>query len=185
VDLVEDHKTEPVAHRISFQVRRVVGRNGDRLEALFAAAEAADRPIEFALEFALPLLEQVDRRHDDERRNREPFDRRQRDDGLAAARREFEDAGGRSPDGLGRAAGPAIGLEPCLERRRLIAAQFVRRFESGHGLEVEDAIVDCGVRFRQRCTEGGVLKRRNAEAVSPLVGLEVRDGRPKRRRRDR
>ena len=46
VALVEDDEAEPVAQPLHVQVGRVVGRHGERLDVVVAAAEQADLDAE-------------------------------------------------------------------------------------------------------------------------------------------
>ena len=114
MDLVEDHESEPIADVVGPEVRRVVRRDGEGLDVLLATAELTDFHVELGFALASPLFEQIDGRHDDERRRVERLDRREPDHGFPAASREFETA-------------PVVVRAPRVERFLLVLSEFVRR----------------------------------------------------------
>jgi len=159
VDLVEDHEAELIAHVLGFQVRRVVGGDGDRLPALFAAAEAADGAVELPLQFGLPLVQQVDGGDDDERRRAQRLDGGDADDGLAAAGRQFEV--------------PAVVTgAPVVEGCLLVRAELVRRDGVDRG-QVEHTVVHVEPARFEGPYEGRVSVGRRARRPRPLVALDA------------
>ena len=72
VALVEDEQAEAVAPAFEVDVGRVVGGDGQRLDVVVAAAEQADRDAERRRQLAVPLVQQVDRRRDDQGRAGRP-----------------------------------------------------------------------------------------------------------------
>ncbi len=159
VDLVEHDQAEPVADLGRAPVRGGVRRDRDRTDLLDAAAELADLDVELPVQFRAPLPQEVDGRDDDERPDADPFDRRQREDGLAAARRQFHDA-------------PSAGGGPGLDGVGLVLAQPVRRRDR-QVRRREDVVVDVDGRVRERLTQGRVAPARCPAVARPLVDPEV------------
>ena len=90
--LVEDDEAEARAEVLHVQVRGVVGRDGERLDVVIAAADDADRHAEGRAQEVVPLPHEVERRRDDERAAPHGVDRQDRDVRLAGAGRQHDDA---------------------------------------------------------------------------------------------
>src|ERR671917_2966623 len=99
VDLVVDYEREAVAVAFGVNVRRVVGRNGERRDLVVAAAEQPDRDrgAKGVREYGVPLLEQRERGHDDERAASDALDGAHRHGRLPGAGRQDHDAAQRLP----------------------------------------------------------------------------------------
>ncbi len=71
VDFVKDEHAEGVADALHVDVGRIVGRDGDRLQIVSAAADDAAMDAEGCFEVEVPLGDEIERRRDDE--GRSPF----------------------------------------------------------------------------------------------------------------
>jgi len=145
---------------VGTQIRRVVGGDGDRFDMLFAAAEPTDRPVELRLELALPLLEEVDRRNDHERRGVEVGHPTDGDDGFAAPGGEFDDAA-------------VAGVVPGSECVALVVPEFVPRAEVLDRWR-EDPLVQREAPVQAGLAEDGVPESRRAVALRALVVADER-----------
>ena len=132
VTLVEDDEAETVAHPLHEAEGRGVGRDRERARLEVAAADEPDLRVEAGEQEVVPLVHQIERRHDDERRALHLLDRHLRDEALARARREHDDA----------AVARAL---PLLDRLLLVRA----RLDEELGREVE-AVVGARVVFVRR-----------------------------------
>src|SRR5690554_1770378 len=73
-------------------MRGVVGRDGDGLDAIFAAADHTNRLIKMRAEEIVPLAYEIEGRRDDERGAAIMIDRHQRELAFAGAGREDDEA---------------------------------------------------------------------------------------------
>ncbi len=85
--LVEDQEPEAVAQVLHVQVGRVVRRDGQRLDRVFAPADEADRHAEAGPKHVVPLADQVQRRRQHQRAAAAIVDGQAGDVGLAGAGR--------------------------------------------------------------------------------------------------
>ena len=99
--LVEHQQAEAVAQVLHVQVGRVVRRDGQRLDRVFAAADEADRHAEAGPKHVVPLADQVQRRRQHQRAAAAIVDGQAGDVGLAGAGGQHDDAPplGRPPGG--------------------------------------------------------------------------------------
>jgi len=161
VDFVEDDQAEPVAEFVGPQIRRIVGRNRQGFDALFAAAEPTDRHLELGFEFALPLFEQVDCRNHNESGSVDVGDSRERDDGFPRAGREFEHT-------------TAVAVEPCVEGFLLVLTEFVAR-RHGHHLAGCELVVDIGIQCPEHVPDRRIQVGWRAGGVGSWVGFDARE----------
>jgi len=171
VDLVEDDEAEGVTHRGRLAVRRVVRRHRDCRSPLLAAAKSPDRHVELRVQLLLPLLEEVDRRDDDERRNAFVDYRADRDDRLAGTGRELHDS-------------PLVRVVPGGECRPLVRTELVRgrEVELVRGLSVprRDAVVDRDAGDRQGSSDRSILVRWGSARLRPRIRFDPRQRRERR-----
>jgi hypothetical protein len=94
VYLVVDHEREPVAVALGVDVGRVVGRDRQRRNLVVAAAEEPDldRAAEGLRQDRVPLLQEGERRHDDQCAAADALHGSHRHGGLAGAGRQDHDA---------------------------------------------------------------------------------------------
>ena len=92
VALVEHRQAEARAEVLHVDEGGVVGRDGDRLDQMVAAADDADRAPKPVAQQTMPLRDQIQGRRHDERVAPHRVDGQQRDLGLAGARRQHDHA---------------------------------------------------------------------------------------------
>jgi hypothetical protein len=85
MSFVDDDEAELIADPWHPRDRARVRRDGDRLDAMIAVADAPDRVRRERRERFHPLVEEHARRHDDERTDAELLDRRECDERLSRA----------------------------------------------------------------------------------------------------
>ena len=101
VAFVEDHESELMAEPLHVQVRGIVGGHGDGLDVVVSPADQPDFGVELAGNHAVPLLHQVDGRNDDQRAALDAGHAHERDESLARAGRQYDDApSARLPPGV-------------------------------------------------------------------------------------
>ena len=88
VAFVKDDEPESVAEPLHVQIGRVVGCHRDRLDVVVAAAQEPDLDVEAQAELVVPLVQEVDRRCDDQRGPAGFFDRHAGEVGLAGSGRQ-------------------------------------------------------------------------------------------------
>ena len=82
VTFVGDEKGEAVADEFHLQYRRIIGADGQILNAVGTAAEHADRNLKKTFQYTAPLGEQFDRRYQYQRRTAQMGDRHDRQNGF-------------------------------------------------------------------------------------------------------
>ena len=87
VTLVEDDEAEAVPHPLHEAEGRGVGRDGQRAHFKVAAADQTHFGVEAGEQEVVPLIHQIERRHDDQRRALHLLNRHLRNEALARARR--------------------------------------------------------------------------------------------------
>ena len=101
VAFVEDDESEAVSQPLHVQIGRVVGGHRDRLDVVIAAAQEPDFDVEAQGELVVPLIQEVDRRRDDQRGPAGFFDRHAGEVGLAGSGRQHDhSSSARIPPGL-------------------------------------------------------------------------------------
>src|SRR5437867_812256 len=90
--LVEDEQAILVAPAFEVNMRGVVGGDGERLQIVVAAAEQTNWLAEVVDHFAVPLVEQIDGRRDDEGGASGLADGEDGGVSLAGAGRQYDDA---------------------------------------------------------------------------------------------
>ena len=175
VALVEDHEAEARAEVLHVQVRRVVGRDRERLDVVLAAADDADRAAEGGAEQVVPLADEIERRRDDERAAPLVVDGQERDVGLAGARRQDDDAAAamRAPRrerlGLVR---PRLAVDASARGELRVAARSV----VVRDLRGDERAHDVGVRDRGGAVAPGARVPRAggrcADSVRPAAHFE-------------
>ena len=115
--LVEHEQAIAIAPAFQMDVRGIVGRHGQRLQIVMTAADQTDRHIEGDEQFAIPLMQERQRRRHDESRTAGFLNGEDGEKCLAGSGRQHRDAA--------RAVVPP-GLQGCgLMRKRIVAgAQF-------------------------------------------------------------
>ncbi len=96
--LVEDQKAVTIAPLFEMDIGGIVDGDGQRLQVEVAAAEQADRHVEGHRQLAVPLVEQVDGRRDDQRRAGGALDGEDREERLAGAGGQDHNAATPLPD---------------------------------------------------------------------------------------
>jgi hypothetical protein len=136
VTFIEHQHSESVAQVFHVQKGRVVGRNGQGLQVVFAPADHADRRPERGPQDVVPLADEVQRRRDHQGAAAAVVDAKAGDPGLARPGRQHDHAAvpvrlpGRDRLGLVRAGLPpdpgalrqlGVGARAILDRTRVAA----------------------------------------------------------------
>ena len=120
VDLVDDQEVEAIPEQVHVPVGALERGDHQRRHLVDAVAIAAHRVLVDGTDLAKPLIEQDTRRDEAQGAERGPLDGREGDAGLAAARRERDDAAviPELPRGQrGLLVGPEVDIRPCLRSR--------------------------------------------------------------------
>ena len=151
VAFVEDDESKPVAQAVHVQIGRVVGRHGERLDVVVAAAEQADLDAEAQRELVVPLVHQVDGRGDDQGGPAGPLDGHVGQVGLAGSGRQDDHA-------------PAAGVPPGFQPLDLVRERLLGDLEPPRRRLVSTARRPCTA----ACASAGA--RRSCDTRSPRRG---------------
>src|SRR6185437_13375914 len=160
--LIEDEQTEATATAIEVNVSGIVGRDGERLNLVMTAADKSDRPIKGDEQFAVPLVEQINRGRDHERRAGGLVDGEDGQERLAGAGRQHDDAA--------RPAAP-----PGFERLGLMRKRIATGTQRPRGRLIGAGVILVGdLLAAQMLDDGAVMQRLGAEDSGTRVLLAVR-----------